>query len=295
MTRSRATDFALLHAIVLIYGFTGILGKLITLPADALTWWRMLLAAVALVVYMLAKGALRQLREGPTWIIVIVGVITAAHWITFFEAIKQSNVSVALATMSSTALFVAVLSPLFGKRKFAGYEMVLGLVAIGGLVLIFGFETEYWLGITLALVSSLLAAIFTLANAELIKKTTATAITTTEMIAGAGALTIYLACTGKMGDSFWEVSSADLFWLILLAVVATAFAFVVSVEIMKRLSPFTVAITINLEPVYSIILALVIFGQSEEMSWGFYAGAVIIVLTIFANAFLKSRKSEKTS
>jgi len=295
MTKNKVTDFALLHAVVLIYGFTGILGKLITLPADALTWWRMLLASIALVVYVLAKGIIRQLRGGPTWIIVALGVIIAVHWITFFEAIKQSNVSVALATMSSTALFVAVLSPLFGKRKFESYEMILGLIAIGGLVLIFGFETQYWLGITLALVSSLLAAIFTLANAELIKRSTATAITTIEMMAGAGALTVYLAVTGKIDRSFLEVSSSDLFYLILLAVVATAFAFVVSVEIMKRLSPFTVAITINLEPVYSIILALLIFGPSEEMSMGFYAGAVIIVATIFVNTYLKSRKGRETS
>jgi drug/metabolite transporter (DMT)-like permease len=295
MTKNKVTDFVLLHAVVLIYGFTGILGKLITLPADALTWWRMLLASIALVVYVLAKGIIRQLRGGPTWIIAAVGVIIAVHWITFFEAIKQSNVSVALATMSSTALFVAVLSPLFGKRKFESYEMILGLIAIGGLVLIFGFETQYWLGITLALVSSLLAAIFTLANAELIKRSTATAITTVEMMAGAGALTGYLAVTGKIDGSFLEVSSSDLFYLILLAVVATAFAFVVSVEIMKRFSPFTVAITINLEPVYSIILALLIFGPSEEMSMGFYAGAVIIVATIFVNAYLKSRKGRETS
>ena len=295
MTKNKVTDFALLHAVVLIYGFTGILGKLITLPADALTWWRMTIAAVTLIVYMCAKGTLHELRRGPTVQIVLVGVIIAVHWITFFEAIKLSNVSVALATMSSTALFVAVLSPLFGKRKFESYEMILGLIAIGGLVLIFGFETEYWLGITLALVSSLLAAIFTLANAELIKRSTATAITTIEMMSGAGALTAYLAVTGKIDGSFLEVSSSDLFYLILLAVVATAFAFVVSVEIMKRLSPFTVAITINLEPVYSIVLALLIFGASEEMSMGFYAGAVIIVATIFANTYLKSRKGRETS
>ena len=169
------------------------------------------------------------------------------------------------------------------------------VIAIGGLVLIFGFETQYWLGITLALVSSLLAAIFTLANAELIKRSTATAITTIEMMAGTAALTVYLAVTGKIDGSFLEVSSSDLFYLILLAVVATAFAFVVSVEIMKRLSPFTVAITINLEPVYSIVLALLIFGASEEMSMGFYAGAVIIVATIFANTYLKSRKGRETS
>ena len=290
MTKSRSTDFILLHAIVLIYGFTGILGKLITLPADALTWWRMTIAAVTLIVYMCAKGILHELRRGPTLQIVLVGVIIAVHWITFFEAIKQSNVSIALATMSSTALFVAVLSPLFGKRKFTTYEMILGLVAIGGLVLIFGFETKYSAGIVLALISSLLASIFTLANAELIKKATATAITTTEMLAGAGALSIYLVASGKVDSAFWEISLTDLFWLILLAVVATAFAFVVSVEIMKRLSPFTVAITINLEPVYSIILALVIFGDSEEMSWGFYLGAAIIVGTIFVNAWLKSKK-----
>ena len=290
MTKSRSTDFILLHAIVLIYGFTGILGKLITLPADALTWWRMTIAAVTLIVYMCAKGILHELRRGPTLQIVLVGVIIAVHWITFFEAIKQSNVSIALATMSSTALFVAVLSPLFGKRKFTTYEMILGLVAIGGLVLIFGFETKYSAGIVLALISSLLASIFTLANAELIKKATATAITTTEMLAGAGALSIYLVASGKVDSAFWEISLTDLFWSILLAVVATAFAFVVSVEIMKRLSPFTVEITINLEPVYSIILALVIFGDSEEMSWGFYLGAVIIVGTIFVNAWLKSKK-----
>lgn len=289
MTKSRA-DFLLLHLIVVIYGFTGILGKLITLPADALTWYRMALAAVALLVYMAISGTLRDLKQKALGKTIFVGVLTAAHWITFFEAIKQSNVSVALATMSSTALFVAVLSPLFGKRKFAGYEVVLGVVAICGLVMIFGFETEYHIGIILALISAALSAIFTLYNAELIKTATATAITTTEMIAGAVALMIYLSLFGDIDGDFWRVSQMDWLWLILLAVVATAFAFVVSVEIMKRLTPFTIAITVNLEPIYSIILALIIFGSSEEMSWGFYAGALIILSTIFINTWLKSRK-----
>ena len=289
MKMSKARDYILLHLIVLIFGFTGILGKLITLDSDSLVWYRMMIASLGLVIYALIAGKQQELRSTPIGKLVVIGAIIAVHWITFFEAINQSNVSVALATMSSTSLFVAVFTPLFERKLFRRYEIFLGLLAIAGLVMIFGFETHYITGIVLALISSALAAVFTLANAQLVKKHGPVGISTYELLFGALVLTIYLAFTGKFNASFWEVSNMDWLWLILLALVATSFAFVISVEVMKRLSPFTVSISVNLEPIYAILLALLIFGESEEMSYGFYIGAALILVTIFANAYLKRR------
>ena len=290
---TRAQNLILLHFVVLIFGFTGILGKLISLDSVALVWYRMTIAAVCMVAYLVifrrrSVGSLKGL-----WKTLLTGILVALHWIAFFEAIQQSNVSVTLATMSATALFVALLNPFFSKVKFLFYEIVLGLAAVGGLLLIFGFESQYKWGIILALASSALAALFTVINAELVKVQSSLAISTWEMLAGAVVVFAYIGLTKGISVEFFTVSAEDWLWLILLGVVATAFAFVVSVEVMKALSPFTVAISVNLEPVYSIILALVIFGAEEQMSPGFYIGALIILLTIVINAWLKKRSVKR--
>lgn len=287
MKKARLSNLLLLHLIVLIFGFTGIWGKLVSLDSGPLVLARMSIAALVLGVYMLFIGKGLALPRKYIFRILALGGVIAIHWITFFEAIQQSNVSVTLSTMASTTLFVAIFSPAFGKGSFKWYELWLGVLVIFGIALIFGFAQEYWLGILLALLSSALAAIFTLGNAALIKHVDSYRISLWEMISGAMIVMVYLTTKDFQYAKYLELPGIEWLWIGMLAVLATSFAFVVSVEVMKVISPFTVAITVNLEPVYSILLALWIFGEEEKMNIGFYIGSVVIIAAIAFNAWLK--------
>lgn len=277
----------IMHCIVLIYGFTGILGKLITLEAMDLVWWRMLIASAGIAGWMLYKKRGFSIPRKLLLKYILVGLIIAAHWAAFFRAIKVSNVSVTLACLSSASLFAAFLEPLFFRTKIKSYEVFLGLLVIGGLLMIFNFETEYTEGIITALISAFLAALFTVINGKMIKSDRPVRISLYEMIGGTLGITAIMAFTGGFSSQSLSISAMDAFWLLLLGLVATAFAFVASVKVMDHLSPFTVTLTINMEPVYSILLALLIFGESERMSVGFYGGAVVIIGALFLNALLK--------
>lgn len=280
-----------LHAIVLVWGFTGILGKLISLDAYSIVWYRMLIAFAGLLIY--AKIVRLPIMVDPLTLgkYLGVGFIVATHWILFFESIKVSTVSVALATMSSATLFTALLEPLFYRRKIIGYEMLFGVLVIAGLIMIFNFESSYYLGISLALLSAFCASLFTTINGKFIGNgEKSRVISLYEMLGGVIGITLYFLLTGELG--IWESlpSGADLGYLLILGLVCTSLAFVISVEVMKHLSPYTVSISINMEPVYSIILALLFFGEEERMSPGFYAGALLILSTILVNAYLKRRQ-----
>lgn len=289
MTRSQ--NLLLLHFIVIIFGFTGILGKEISIDSTPLVFWRMLIGFGGMMIFVLIFMRRERLNKQVYRKSLFVGLIIAVHWITFFEAIKQSNVSVTLATMASTALFVSLFKPLIDRSRLVGYEVFLGVCTIFGLVLIFGFATEHIWGIVLALISSALAALFTIINAQLVQRGSATLISTAEMASGMLIVLVFLVITGE-APSLLNVTSMDWVWLLLLGLVATAFAFVASVEVMRQLSPFTVALTVNLEPVYTIILALVFYREEEYMDIGFYIGASIIVATIFVNSYLKERRKK---
>lgn len=277
----------LLHLIVLIFGFTGIWGKLVSLDSGPLVLARMSIAAVILGAYMIFIGKGLALPRKYFVRILALGGVIAIHWISFFEAIQQSNVSVTLSTMASTTLFVAIFSPAFGKGSFKWYELWLGVLVILGIALIFGFAQNYWLGILLALLSSALAAVFTLGNATLIQHVDAYRISLWEMIGGTVIVLVYLTMKDFHFSEYLLLSGYDWLWIGMLAILATTFAFVVSVEVMKVITPFTVAITVNLEPVYSILLALWIFGEEEKMNVGFYIGSFVIVIAIVFNAWLK--------
>lgn len=288
--QSTTANLLLLHFIVLIFGFTGILGKLITVDSEPLVWWRMVIALVAIAIFM--KIARIPVVASPRTIITLIltGVITAAHWIAFFEAIKVSTVSVTLACLSTAALFTALIEPIFFKRRISGAELTMGVVIVFGLILIFSFETQYATGIILALVAALLAACFTVLNGLFIRKEKPSRIALYEMIGGVLAITVYLLIRGKWSTDIFRMQSADWMWLMILGIVCTAFAFVASVKVMKTITPFSVSLSINLEPVYGILLAWLIFGEEEQMTWGFYSGAFVILATVFTNAVIQRRK-----
>lgn len=276
-----------LHLIVFIWGFTGILGKLISLKSIPLVWYRMLIAFVGLAFF--AWFTNKKINIPHKMRILGVGFLIAMHWILFFAAIKVSNVSVALVCMSSTPFFTAFLQPLFLKTRIVVYEVILGIFAILGLYLIFEFEIQFMWGIIFAVCSAFLAAIFTIINSRWIKKYSALSISLYEMLGGFLGITITILVmlyTGSI-ENIPLPNTSDTIYLLILGLICTSLAFLVSIEIMKEISPYTVTISVNMEPIYAILLAVAIFGETETMTPGFYLGAFIIFATVFANIAIK--------
>jgi len=286
-------DLIKLHFIVLLWGFTGVLGALIQLSAIYIVFYRLLIATTGVIIWMAYTKMSFKIMSRDLMLIIGTGIIIAFHWITFFHAIKVSNISVALACMSAVSVFVALLEPLFFKRRIILYELFFALLTVAGLYLIFRFEPGYRTGILFSITSAFLAALFTVINGIYIKKHSSDIITLYEMIGGLAAISIYIFLTDGIIIKQFYIDLYSFFWLLILGTICTSYAFMESVKIMKKLTPFTVAITVNLEPVYAIILAVLIFGDKEFMSLGFYIGTSIILTTIFANSWLKSRKKQK--
>jgi len=293
MQESKLKNYLLLHLIVLIWGFTAILGALITIDAIPLVWYRMLLAVICIAVYFLwKKKSFKVDRKGLVKFF-FTGLVIALHWVFFFKAIKVSNVSVALVTMSTGAFFAALIEPIFFKRKINTLEIFLGLLVIGGLYIIFNFESQYELGIIYALIASFLGALFAVLNGLFIKKYTAEIISFYQLFFGVALITVFLLFNNSFSKSFFQISTSDWLYLFVLSSVCTAYAFSASVQVMKYLSPYTVMLTINLEPIYAIILALFIFGDEEQMSATFYAGAFIVLFVVLLNGIIKNSASLK--
>lgn len=298
MLNDKVKSYLHFHLIVFIWGFTAVLGALITLEAVPLVWYRMLLASI--FIFLWIKWKKKKLRLAPkrVMVMIVAGVVIALHWLTFFGAIKVSNVSITLALLSTGAFFTSILEPIFYKRKVIWYEILFGIIVILGLYIIFKVETEYMLGILLALVSAFLSAVFSLINGKLAKKEDAAVISFYELLTGASAISLYLLILSFFGDGgftfdFFNISAEDWMWLLILASVCTAYAFIASVAVMRHLSPYTIMLTINLEPVYGILLAFWVFGSDEAMAPGFYYGAAIILTTVIMNGFLKTRRKFK--
>ena len=284
-------NYLQLHLIVFIWGFTAVLGKLITIDALPLVWYRMILATFLIGIYIFLKKISIKISLKLAFQLFIAGVIIALHWLTFFTAIKVSNVSVALACMATGAFFTALLEPIWYARKIIGYELLFGLLVIMGLYLIFKEEgVNYWQGILYALISAFLSAVFTLLNGKLVKQAKPAVISFYELGSGVLCLSIFILCTAGFSVNFFNVSMADWVYIFVLASVCTAYAFIASVKIMHFISPYTIMLTINLEPVYGIVFAFFIFGNSEKMGLMFYVGAFLIVVTILLNGVFKNRK-----
>ena len=289
MQESKLNNYLLLHLIVLIWGFTAILGALISLDAIPLVWYRMFLAVVFIVLYFFIKKKSFKADRIGIGKFFLTGVVIALHWIFFFKAIKVSNVSVALVTMSTGAFFVSLIEPLFFKRRINKLEIVLGLIVILGLYIIFNFESQYRLGIFYALISSLLSAIFSVLNGLFIKKYAASTISLYQLFFGVVFITAYLFFMNGFSISFFKISKLDWLYLLILSSFCTAYAFIASVKVMKYLSPYTVVLTLNLEPVYAILLALFIFGEKEKMNIEFYFGAFIVLFVVLVNGIIKNK------
>ncbi|MBZ4043289.1 DMT family transporter [Flavobacterium hibisci] len=293
MRNDNLKSYLNLHLIVFIWGFTAILGALITIDADNLVWYRMLLALIFLGAFIIYKKQSFHVPVKELFKLVFVGLLIALHWIFFFKAIHVSNVSITLSIFSLGAFFASLLEPLFYGRKILWYEVFFGLIIIAGLALILQVEIRYLTGVYYALASIILGVVFTLLNGKLISDHEPSLITFYEFGAGVFFISLYFLIQGKFSVDFFTISLNNWALLLILASVCTAYAFTASVKVMQRLTPYTVMLTTNLEPVYGIILAYFILGGKEKMSAEFYIGALIIVITVILNGVFKHSQNKK--
>ena len=294
MLNAKLKNYLHLHLIVFIAGFTAILGELISIDAIPLVWFRMSIAGILMFVYIKFRKINLKVDFKSIVKFSIAGIIIALHWITFFEAIKQSNVSITLAMYSTGAFFASLIEPLFYRRRVIGYEILFGFIVIFGVWLITKTEFEYINGIILGIFSALFSTIFAVINSKLVQRNSATLISFYEFVSGVICISLFIIFFRNGFDiTFFSLSSQDWIYLFLLASVCTAYAFIAAVHIMKHISPYTVVLTNNLEPIYGIVLALILFPESEKMSSEFYFGALLIISTVILNGILKNSRKIK--
>lgn len=297
MQNAKPIHFIQLHFIVLLWGFSGVLGKLISFGALQLVWYRMGIAALVLFGYLLVKKRSLHIPKKHQLISAIAGITIATHWIFFFYAIKISNVSITLACMSTGAFMTAIIEPVWYKRKIILYELLLGLLVVLGLAIILEVQFEYLMGIISALVAALLSAVYSIMNGQLIKQASSSALVAQQLFIGFLFISMVLWFNGKLNYELLVVSSYDLLYVSIIAVFCTAYAIKASTELLKYISPYSLVLTLNMEPIYGIILAVLIFGDSEKMPGLFYIGALIILISVVLDAMLKfwAKKRQKKS
>ena len=294
MQNARTRSLIHLHFIIFIWGFTSILGALIDLDSSAIVWFRMMIGAGSIAMYfVLFSPKSFRLHQGAMKYYLLGGLLISVHWLLFFYAIKISSISLTLSILSSASLMTSVLEPLVFKRPLRLYEVFFGLFVILGLYLIFGVQKENMLGIVTALLCTLLSVLFSLLNGKLIQHYPANSISFYQLLTGGLLFTVVLLFSEQTVAGFYRLTYDDWLWLFLLATVCTAYATIASVQILKHVTPFTMMISLNLEPVYGILFSLLIFGEKELMSGQFYLGVLIILGGVIGNGIYK-RQREKS-
>ena len=275
---------------VVVLGLTGVFGKLISLSAIHLVWYRMGIAFISIAIFLAFKKQLFAVSKKDFLGLLGVGALVTFHWLFFFESIKVSTVSVAVVCLATSSLFSALIEPFFFKRKFLFYEVIMGVVVVVALAFIMGTETKYFWGYFYGILAAFLATLFTLFNAKYINKVGAAKITMIEMLSGV----IIISCILFFQEDYTvftsKISITDLSYLIVLGTLCTAMVFVWLTEIMRHITPYSLIMAINLEPVYSIIFALIIFGDNELMSSSFYLGSCAIIGIVFLDGYLKNKQ-----
>jgi drug/metabolite transporter (DMT)-like permease len=286
MTPARRALFQI-HFCVLLWGFTAILGKLITLRALSLVWWRMWLVTAAL---LLAPRVWRGLRalSGRLWLAYAgVGAVVSLHWLTFYGSIKLANASVAATCIALAPVFLALVEPFIARRPFAPRELLLGVAVVPGVALVVGgLSAQMRLGVAVGALSALLVAIFSALNKRLVEHADPLVVTCVEMGTGALFLTLLAPLLPHTGALFPVPGLNDALLLLLLAVGCTLVPFVLSLVALRHLSAFGAQLVVNLEPVYAILLAIPLLGEQRELGPSFYVGVAIILAAVFANPLL---------
>ncbi|WP_374464977.1 DMT family transporter [Chryseobacterium sp.] len=281
-----------LHLIVFLWGFTAILGKLIHANAQILVFYRMLFASVFLFVFIrVFKKESIKVSKKIFFQLAAIGFAMALHWYCFFYSIKVSNVSIALSCLSLSTLFASILEPIIFRRKIDISEVVMGAVIVACILLIFKTEFHFKEGIIYGILCAVFGTVFSVFNGKMFGKTSSGNIIFYEIFCGWFILMLFYLLSGQIFQ-INEINYRDLALICLLASVFTAFPMLESVKLMKYISPFTLILTVNLEPVYGIILAFFIFGESEHMSPIFYIASGVMILAIIANGLIKARKTK---
>jgi drug/metabolite transporter (DMT)-like permease len=293
MKNEHTKNLWLLHLCVLIWGFTPVIGKAISLQALDLVWWRVLITVIGIFVYIKFKRIAITIESKSLWKLLGIGVIIGLHWLAFYGAIKVSNISVTLVAFSSGTLFSSFIEPIINNRKIKPYEIILGLLIILIIGYIFSINMQYKLGIFLGILAALGSALFSSFNSIMAKTVDSYAISFYELLGAILSLSIILFFNGNFTATFFELSIIDLLLLSILALVATAFTFIVSINILKTISSYTVVMALNLETVYGIILAYLLFPKTEKMDYKFYSGTALLILVIILNGYFKSRERAK--
>jgi drug/metabolite transporter (DMT)-like permease len=287
----RTRSLLLLHGVVVIFGFTGILGKLITVAAEPLVFWRVAIGGCSTACYLTLRKRWKPWGRRDLLKAAAIGSVVAAHWVAFFASIKASSVGLALTMLATAPLFVALLEPLVFQRRLVGRELWLAGIVFAGIAVVFQSQQDQVLGMLLGLASALFAAIFSTLNGVLVRRLDPVNLSAVELLSAAVLMLAWLVVRGQAGPELWTMSGADWMWILLLAVVATSFAFMVSIQVLKDLSPFESAMAINLEPVYAIVLAWWFFG--ERLGGSFYLGAVLVIGAVFMDTMLRSRPTKR--
>ena len=296
MQKNNFKHYLHLHFLVFIAGFTAILGEAISLSSIALVWHRMLIALVLTFLFLLYYRYNLKIKLKDFFKFSLAGIIIALHWITFFEAIEQSNISITLAMFSTGAFFASLIEPIFFKRKVRPVEIILGFIVICGVFIILQTNISSFVGVLLGIISALLASLFSVLNGKLVQDNNPFLISFYEFLSGVTFILLYLTFSGNLIDlNIESFFSYDYLYVFILGSICTAYAFIASVHILKFLSPYTLVLTYNLEPVYGILLAIFIFPETEKMEFSFYIGTLIIILTIIINSILKIKNTKKVS
>jgi drug/metabolite transporter (DMT)-like permease len=286
--------FVQLHSAVFLAGFTGILGRLITLNEGLLVWYRLLITVATLWVLYYFRKQLVPVLLADKLNIYLVGVIAAAHWITFYGSIKYSNVSVALVCFSSIGFFTAVLEPLILRKKMHITEVLLGLLTMLGILIIFHFDPEYKVGIAVGLVSAILGCLFPIYNRRLLRRHDAETVTFHELTGGLLFVSIILPFYLYFFPSTHLIPTlSDTLWLFVLAWFCTVLAFNLTMHALRKISAFTVNLSFNLEPVYGILLAFIVYQENKLLSGKFYIGLALIILSVILQTYFVYRAHKK--
>ena len=302
MTTGRA--YAELHAAVFLAGVTAVLGELILLAAVPLVWWRVLLASISFlpIVFLRREGGrwrVQPVRLPPKLFVQLLGIgaVVGAHWVTFYGSVKLANASVAVLCFSLVSFFTALLEPLLLRKRLDRTEVGLGAMVVPGMALVIGVvRSDYYLGIGVGVLSSLLASVFAILNKRFVERAPAPVISGVEMVGAWLAITLatpLLIGAGAIESADFRPAPTDWAYLAVLVLACTTLAFLLQVRSLRVLSAFASNLAYGLEPVYGVVLAVVILRQDRELSLGFYVGAALIVLAIAAHPLLKRRQARR--
>ena len=290
MQKNKFRSLIHFHFIVFIFGFTAILGSLISISSLSLVWYRMLIAVICLLIILPLLKKKLIISKSLFFKLLFCGILISLHWVFFFKAIKSSNVSITLSILSLGAFMTSFLEPLFYKKKIIFYEVFLGLLVVLGTAIIFKTQFKYMEGIIYSLISVIFSVLFTLINGKLVGQASSYTISLYELLGGFITLSFILILSNDFNTELFVLKNNDFLWLLILGTICTAYAFVVSVDVMKHLSPYSLMLSINMEPIYGILLASLFLNESKNMSYQFYMGFSFIFLAVILNGILKIRQ-----